>query len=67
MRKTRKEVSDLIKQEDLRTLEEMFGVSLEFGTGGLRGIVGAGTARLNPYTIRRGYDGLSSLYERLFS
>jgi len=40
-------------------LKEMFYTSLEFGTGGMRGILGAGLNRLNIYTIRRANDGLA--------
>ncbi len=40
-------------------LEEMFFGSLSFGTGGMRGILGAGTNRLNIYTIRKANDGLA--------
>ncbi|MDD3122151.1 MAG: phospho-sugar mutase [Candidatus Izemoplasmatales bacterium] len=40
-------------------LEEMFYTSLEFGTGGMRGILGAGLNRLNIYTIRKANDGLA--------
>lgn len=45
------------KTED--ELKEMFYTSLEFGTGGMRGILGAGLNRLNIYTIRRANDGLA--------
>jgi len=40
-------------------LEDMFYTSLSFGTGGMRGILGAGTNRLNIYTIRKANDGLA--------
>ena len=42
-----------------KELEEMFYTSLEFGTGGMRGILGPGLNRLNIYTIRRANDGLA--------
>lgn len=41
-------------------IQECFYRDLEFGTGGLRGIIGAGTARLNIYTIRRTTQGLAN-------
>lgn len=41
-------------------IKECFYRDLEFGTGGLRGIIGAGTARLNIYTIRRTTQGLAN-------
>lgn len=41
-------------------IEERFYRSLEFGTGGLRGIIGAGTNRMNRYTVRRATQGLAN-------
>ena len=45
---------------DKKEIEERFFKDLEFGTGGLRGIIGAGTNRLNIYTIRRATQGLAN-------
>ena len=42
-----------------REIEERFGGELAFGTGGLRGVLGAGTARMNVYTVRRATQGLA--------
>jgi len=50
--------NDLFNKSD-KQLEEMFYTSLEFGTGGMRGILGAGLNRLNLYTIRKANDGLA--------
>ena len=47
---TRKEVFDLF-QGDGKELEDRFYRTLEFGTGGLRGVLGAGTNRMNRYTV----------------
>lgn len=47
-------------QSDEKEIRERFGKHLEFGTGGLRGIMGAGTNRINKYTIRRATQGLST-------
>ncbi len=54
-------------QEELRALEgmekeieERFYTDLEFGTGGLRGIIGAGTNRINRYTVRKATQGLAN-------
>jgi len=49
---------DLENKSDTE-LEEMFYTNLSFGTGGMRGILGAGTNRLNIYTIRRANAGLA--------
>jgi len=49
---------DLYSKTDTE-LEDMFFTSLSFGTGGMRGILGAGTNRMNIYTIRKANDGLA--------
>ncbi len=55
---------DAIKDEltglDDRDIEDRFYKELEFGTGGLRGVIGAGTNRMNVYTVRRTTQGLAS-------
>lgn len=48
-----------IKAAQPDILEDMFYTSMEFGTGGMRGILGAGTNRLNIFTIRKANDGLA--------
>lgn len=45
---------------DAREIEERFYRDLEFGTGGLRGIIGAGTNRMNIYTVRKATQGLAN-------
>jgi phosphoglucomutase len=45
---------------DPKEIEERFYKDLEFGTGGLRGIIGAGTNRINNYTIRKASQGLAN-------
>ena len=54
---TRKELMDLA--DDHKEIEERFFQDLEFGTGGLRGILGAGTNRMNTYTVRRASQGMA--------
>ena len=39
--------------EDEKTIEDCFYKELEFGTGGLRGVIGAGTNRMNIYTVAK--------------
>lgn len=46
--------------DDAAEIEERFYRNLEFGTGGLRGIIGAGTNRMNLYTVRRATQGLAN-------
>ncbi|MFA5742273.1 MAG: phospho-sugar mutase, partial [Candidatus Izemoplasmatales bacterium] len=48
--------NDLYHKTDAE-LEDMFFSSLSFGTGGMRGILGAGTNRMNIYTVRKASDG----------
>jgi phosphoglucomutase len=53
---TRKELESLA---DAKEIEDRFYRELDFGTGGLRGIVGAGTNRMNIYTVRRASQGVA--------
>ena len=46
-------------------IKERFYKDLEFGTGGLRGIIGAGTNRMNIYTVRRATQGLANYITRM--
>ncbi len=61
-----KEVDELTKEElvaikdNNAEIEERFYKDLEFGTGGLRGIMGAGSNRMNAYTVRRATQGLAN-------
>ena len=45
-------------------IEDRFAVSLEFGTAGLRGVIGAGTNRMNIYTVRQATQGLASYLKK---
>jgi phosphoglucomutase len=51
--KTRTEIAGLLKSNNEKELTERFYRDLEFGTGGMRGILGAGTARMNIYNVRK--------------
>ncbi len=46
--------------DDEKEVEERFYKDLDFGTGGLRGIIGAGTNRMNIYTVRKATQGLAN-------
>src|SRR5690625_2121780 len=50
---------ELQQEEDPVQLEDRFYTHLEFGTGGMRGVIGAGTNRMNKYTIRKAAAGLA--------
>ncbi len=47
-------------EKDEKEIEERFYMDLEFGTAGLRGIIGAGTNRMNIYVVRRATQGLAN-------
>ncbi|MDO4677757.1 MAG: phospho-sugar mutase [Eubacteriales bacterium] len=55
---TKKEL--LAVKEDENEIKERFYMDLEFGTAGLRGIIGAGTNRMNIYVVRRATQGLAN-------
>lgn len=57
---TRKQVEDLLKPENEKELIESFYKDLDFGTGGLRGIMGVGTNRMNIYTVGMAAQGLAN-------
>ncbi|OPX42249.1 phosphoglucomutase [Ruminiclostridium hungatei] len=52
-------------KNDTKEVEDRFYKSLEFGTGGLRGIIGAGTNRINIYTVRVASQGLADYINKL--
>lgn len=55
---TRRELSALDPEKDAKEIEDRFYRDLEFGTGGLRGVMGAGTNRMNKYTVGKASKGL---------
>lgn len=63
---TRKEVKALLDAEDKTPLIEAFYKDLEFGTGGLRGIMGAGTNRMNKYTVGSATQGFANYLKDCF-
>ena len=64
--KTREEVKALLNKEDKSDLIDAFYKDLEFGTGGLRGIMGAGTNRMNIYTVGMATQGLANYLNKNF-
>ena len=54
------ETKEQLRSLDQKEIEDAFYRSLEFGTGGLRGVMGAGTNRMNIYTVRKATQGLAS-------
>jgi phosphoglucomutase len=63
---TRKIIENLISEQKEEELIECFYKDLEFGTGGLRGIMGVGTNRMNKYTIAMATQGLSNYLLKQF-
>ncbi len=63
---TKAEVQKMLDAEDKTELIESFYRDLEFGTGGLRGIMGAGTNRMNIYTVGAATQGLSNYLKAQF-
>ncbi len=61
---TRQELQALVDQEDVAALEERFAGRLEFGTAGLRGLLGAGPSRMNRVTVARATAGLCAWLKR---
>jgi len=64
---TKAEVKKLMDADDKTDLIEAFYRDLEFGTGGLRGIMGAGTNRMNIYTVGAATQGLSNYLKSQFA
>ena len=64
---TRAEVKRMLENEDKTELIESFYRDLEFGTGGLRGIMGAGSNRMNIYTVGAATQGLSNYLKKEFA
>ncbi|MFV8226013.1 phospho-sugar mutase [Christiangramia aquimixticola] len=62
---TKKEINRLIK-DDPKELEECFYKNAEFGTGGMRGVMGVGTNRINRYTLGKNTQGLSNYLKTSF-
>lgn len=55
---TKKELLNIAEKEE--EIKDRFYKDLEFGTGGLRGVIGAGTNRMNIYTVRKATQGLAN-------
>ncbi len=62
---TREEVEKLLTS-DPKTLEESFYKNLEFGTGGMRGVMGVGTNRINQYTLGKNTQGISNYLHKVY-
>lgn len=65
--KTKAEVRRMLENPDKTELIESFYKDLEFGTGGLRGIMGAGSNRMNIYTVGAATQGLANYLKKEFA
>ncbi len=65
--KTREEVQQMLNNKDQAELIDSFYKNLEFGTGGLRGIMGVGINRMNIYTVGAATQGLSNYLKKNFA
>lgn len=63
---TQVEVRRMLENDDKTELIEAFYKDLEFGTGGLRGIMGVGSNRMNIYTVGAATQGLSNYLKKNF-
>lgn len=61
------DVSEELRRMDETQMEDAFYRDLSFGTGGLRGVIGAGTNRMNNYTVAKASQGLSDYLKKNFS
>lgn len=62
---TKKEIENLI-QTNTEELKDRFYKDLEFGTGGMRGVMGVGTNRINKYTLGKNTQGLSNYLKKAY-
>ncbi len=63
---TRTEIQSL-EQTDTEKLKDCFYKNLEFGTGGMRGVMGVGTNRINKYTLGKNTQGLSNYLKKVYA
>jgi phosphoglucomutase len=60
----RKQIEDLVQNQNLTELSDRFYTDLEFGTGGLRGVIGGGYNRMNSYVVKRATQGLANYIKK---
>jgi phosphoglucomutase len=63
----RTQVEQLIEQKQFVELSDRFYTELEFGTGGLRGVIGGGYNRMNSYTVKKATQGLANYIKKATS
>lgn len=60
----RDQVIKLVKEQNFTELSDRFYTDLEFGTGGLRGVIGGGYNRMNPFVVRKSTQGLANYIKK---
>ncbi len=60
----RKQVEDLLSEENYQELQDRFYTDLVFGTGGLRGVIGGGYNRMNPFVVSRATQGRANYIKK---
>ena len=63
---SRKEIQQLLDKNDTEELIDRFYKSMEFGTGGIRGVIGAGENRMNYYNVRKATQALATVLNKTF-
>src|SRR5690606_32925223 len=63
---TKSSIQQLIDNQNLDELQDAFYKDLAFGTGGLRGIMGVGTNRMNKYTVGKATQGLANYLKKTY-
>jgi phosphoglucomutase len=60
----KRQVEDLVAKKDYAELSDRFYTELEFGTGGIRGVIGGGYNRLNSFIIQKTTQGLANYIKK---
>ena len=58
----KKEIEDFLNGGNIKDIEESFLIDLEFGTGGIRGIMGIGPSKMNKYTVGKATQGVANYF-----
>ncbi len=61
----KREVNKIVESNNDELIEEYFGHSLKFGTGGMRGKIGPGPARMNIYSVAKATEGIANYLDKL--
>ena len=65
-KETKQSIQELIDKNNIEELNDAFYKDLSFGTGGLRGLMGVGTNRMNIYTVGKATQGLANYLKKTY-